>query len=267
MRLWRNTGIASLAPGQSYVFPVGTLGYEWDSDADNGFRPAGLFHLSTATVTVAGPYLIDYGNAYGNGTATHHATLYRAQSGALVFGAGTVQWSWGLDSHHDNGSAAPDLNLQQATVNLLADMGVQPDTLQPGLVPATQSTDTVAPRSTITAPLGGSTLGVGTPVTITGTATDAGGGVVAGVEVSVDAGATWHPADGRSAWSYAWMPAAVGSYTIRSRAVDDSGNLERPGAGATVSVVRGTSGCPSCPTVWSSSASPPVPANTNDSTR
>jgi hypothetical protein len=30
-----------------------------------------------------------------NGTATHHLTLYRAASGALVFGAGTVQWSWG----------------------------------------------------------------------------------------------------------------------------------------------------------------------------
>ena len=29
-------------------------------------------------------------------------------SGALVFGAGTVQWSWGLDSTHDRGSDAPD---------------------------------------------------------------------------------------------------------------------------------------------------------------
>ena len=43
----------------------------------------------------------DYGSTYGNGTATHHLTLYRAASGALVFGAGTVQWSWGLDATHD----------------------------------------------------------------------------------------------------------------------------------------------------------------------
>ena len=35
--------------------------------------------------------------------------------------------------------------MQQATVNLFADMGVQPLTLQPGLVLAPPSTDTVAP--------------------------------------------------------------------------------------------------------------------------
>ena len=37
-------------------------------------------------------------------TATHHLTLYRAPSGALVFGAGTVQWAWGLDN---GGTANP----------------------------------------------------------------------------------------------------------------------------------------------------------------
>ena len=31
------------------------------------------------------------------GTAIHNLTMYRASSGALVFGAGTVNWSWGLD--------------------------------------------------------------------------------------------------------------------------------------------------------------------------
>ena len=39
----------------------------------------------------------DYGSTLNSSaTATHHLTLYRAPSGALVFGAGTVQWSWGL---------------------------------------------------------------------------------------------------------------------------------------------------------------------------
>src|SRR5690606_25013477 len=42
MRLWRNTNIATLAPGQTATLPNGTLGYEWDSDLDNGHRPAGL---------------------------------------------------------------------------------------------------------------------------------------------------------------------------------------------------------------------------------
>ena len=55
-------------------------------DADNGFRPAGLFHLSSTTVTGAQVFN-DYGtNPTDNVTATHHLTLYRAKSGALVFG-------------------------------------------------------------------------------------------------------------------------------------------------------------------------------------
>ena len=74
------------------------------------------------------PVLQDYGSTYGSGTATHSLALYRHSSGALVFGAGTVQWSWGLDATHDNGSAAADVRMQQATVNLFADMGAQPAT-------------------------------------------------------------------------------------------------------------------------------------------
>ena len=51
--------------------------------------------------------------------------MYRAPSGARVFGAGTVQWAWGLDDWNPD-STPPDRNMQQATVNLLADMGAQP---------------------------------------------------------------------------------------------------------------------------------------------
>ncbi len=41
---------------------------------------------------------------------------------------------------------------------------------------------------------------------MTGTATDTGGGVVAGVEVSVDGGTTWHPATGTTSWTYTFYP-------------------------------------------------------------
>ena len=41
MRIWRNTSIASHAPGQTATLTDGTLGYEWDEAPDNGFRPAG----------------------------------------------------------------------------------------------------------------------------------------------------------------------------------------------------------------------------------
>jgi hypothetical protein len=261
MRFWRNTSVATLAPGAVATLPDQTVGYEWDSDIDNGFRPAGLFRMSTTTVTNA-PVLQDYGSTYASGTATHYLTLYRHASGALVFGAGTVQWSWGLDANHDRGSNAADPRMQQATVNLLADMGIQPATLQAGLVAATASADTTAPTSTITSPTAGASVATNSPVTITGTASDVGGGVVGGVEVSVDGGTSWHPATGRASWSYVWRTGGGATVTIKSRAVDDSGNLETPGPGVTVTV---GSGNPTCPcSVWSDATTPTVPAAPGD---
>ena len=252
MRFWRNTSIATLAPGATATLPTGTLGYEWDEDLDNGARPPGLVRMSTSTYSVPSQ-LQDYGSTYATGTATHHLTLYRHSSGALVFGAGTEQWSWGLDSNHDFAGGAVDVRMQQASVNLFADMGVQPATLQSGLTAATASTDTIPPVSTITAPAGGATLQPGTPITITGTASDS-GGVVGGVEVSVDGGVTWHPAVGRQSWSYSWTPVVTGFVTIKSRAADDSGNLETPSAGVTVTV-QAPSGSNNY-SIWSPSAVP-----------
>lgn len=256
MRFWRNTSIATLAPGTTATLAARTLGYEWDVDVDNGFRPAGDFRLSTTTVEGV-PLLQDYGWVYAPGTATHHIMMYRASSGALVFGAGTVQWSWGLDANHDRGATVPDIRMRQATVNLLADMNAQPYTLQPGLAAATMTTDNAAPTSTITSPTPTSVVQKGSPTTIRGTATDAGGGVVGGVEVSVDGGATWHPANGRSAWSYVWIPAYQGPVTLLSRAVDDSGRLETPGAGISLTVTPRVCPC----SLWGDEMIPTVEAD------
>ena len=260
MRFWRNTSVATLAAGATATLPTGTLGYEWDEDIDNGARPAGSFRLSSTTVSGA-PVLQDYGSTYGSGTARHNMTLYRAPSGARVFGAGTVQWAWGLDANHDRGSAAADVRMQQATLNLLADMGSQPGTMQAGLTAATPSADATAPSSTITSPANNGSVTPGSQVTISGTATD-GGGVVGGVEVSTDNGTTWRPAAGRGTWTYTWTAGSSGTYTIRSRAVDDSGNLETPSAGVTVTAGTGNQACP-C-SIWGSGATPAKPAETTD---
>ncbi|WP_374828237.1 N,N-dimethylformamidase beta subunit family domain-containing protein, partial [Mycoplana dimorpha] len=255
LRFWRNTSVANLKPGQTATLTKNYLGYEWDEAPDNGFDPAGLVKLSSTTVPVSS-YLLDYGNTTGNGVATHNLTLYRAPSGALVFGAGTVYWSWGLSNNHDLQATPSDPRVQQAMVNLLADMGIQPGTLQSGLVPATASTDRTAPTSTISVP---STVNSGDTITITGTAADLGGGVIAGVEVSTDNGASWHPATGDATWAYTWSPQVAGTYTIRSRAVDDSINLETPSAGRTVTV----SG-PTYVSLFPGTATPAT-VNTNDS--
>ena len=145
--------------------------------------------------------------------------------------------------------------MQQFTVNLFAEMGVQPGTLTSGLVKAEKSADTTAPTSKITSPTAGTNLQDGSSVTVSGTATDSGGGVVAGVEVSTDNGNTWHPATLTTAvaatvsWSYTWPAHGNPSTTLKSRAVDDSGNLEKPAAGTSVNVA-----CP-C-TLWGNSYTP-----------
>src|SRR5207253_7305125 len=169
---WRNTSVASLTAGQTATLGQYTVGYEVDEDLDNGFRPAGLFDMSSTTFSTQARVSVPWGTTVGPGTGVHKITLYRAGSGALVFGAGTVQWSWGLDGRHNNTPTTPEPAMQQATVNLFADMGVQPGSLQPGLVAATASTDVTAASSTITSPAAGTGFVVGSTVTITGAASD-----------------------------------------------------------------------------------------------
>ncbi|MDJ0340933.1 DUF4082 domain-containing protein [Streptomyces sp. H10-C2] len=257
LRLWRSTTVANLAPNQTATFPTGTLGYEWDSAVSNSSRPAGQIDLSSTTVDVTdGKLLLDYGNTYGNGTATHNLVEFRDQtSHALVFGAGTVQWSWGLTniptSNPNATVVTEDKRMQQATVNVFADMGLQPKSLQSGLVLATASTDTTGPAITVTTPAANVTVPALRPVTITGTAADSGGGVVARVEVSTDGGTTWNPTTGLTSWSYSWTPTTMGSAQIKVRAVDDSVNI---GATTTVPLTVGPQQCP-C-TVWPAAAVP-----------
>ena len=145
--------------------------------------------------------------------------------------------------------------MQQATVNLFADMGAQPATLHGRAdAPPTASTDTTAPTSTITSPAGGATVGDGAQVTITGTATDAGGGVVAGVEVSTDGGTTWHPATGTTSWTYTWTAHGSAEHATISRARSTTAaTSRRPAPASTVNVT-----CP-CSHLGHRRRRPPAP--------
>jgi hypothetical protein len=79
LRFWRNTSVASLGTGQTAVFTPNTVGYEWNPEQESyqSSYPAGRILLSRTVI---------------NGEI-HHASLYKHRDGALVFGAGTVQWS------------------------------------------------------------------------------------------------------------------------------------------------------------------------------
>ena len=225
--------IATLTPGETATLGRRHARLRVGRGPDNGFRPAGLIDLSSTTAEV--PQLLDdYGSNYGPGTATHHLTLYRAPSGALVFGAGTVQWSWGLDGEHDRGTTAPDPRMQQATVNLLADMGVQPGTLQarPCRRDANRPTRRRRRRrSPARRRRRGRERDPGHDQRHRHRPAGETRAVRSAASRSRSTAAkpgTRRP--GREDWTYTWTPAATGSTTILARAVDDSGNLEIPGA-------------------------------------
>ncbi len=264
MRLWRNTDLRNLADGSTYTFQPGTLGYEWNKVPDNGEQPPGVAQLSRTTVTMNdGPYILqNHGDVYAPGTETHALTYYKHPSGSLVFGAGTVQWAWGVEDEHAFLTNTPtsDRNLQQATVNLLADMGVQAASLMSSLTQTDPITDTTAPVVTYTSVPTLST--VGRPYTFSGTVTDA-AGQVAGVEVSTDGGARWHPAvwqAGQTSWSYTYTPPVSGPAQLRVRAVDDSLNLSTPATAAPGVSAR------TCPCgIWTDNDTPKAPESRDTS--
>lgn len=237
-RAWRHTRAASMSLGEPpLVLHQGVLGHEWDEDIDNGWRPAALQTLATTSVdNVQG--IMDWGSTFDSASATHSLVLHRRGngSGALVFGAGTVQWAWGLDGEHDvndpqrankytirvvrdpRGACA---EVQQLTVNILGDMGVLPSSLEDGLVYPTPSNDATPPRGGVTrgkerrqgrgdgANLAEAELRDDGSVRATGWAADEGGGVVGSVEVSWDGGQRYHPAELRvlsndTSWTLEW---------------------------------------------------------------
>ena len=153
---------------RSPTLPHGTLGYEWDEDRDNGFRPAGsdpaVGHDRQRCRLPAGPRLdLRAGHGQPRADALPHA------SGALVFGAGTVQWSWGLDSNHDRGSAAPSLADAAGDGEPVRRHGRAAADAS-GRARATQRLRPTRSRrrSTITSPAHGATVAANTTVTIVG---------------------------------------------------------------------------------------------------
>ena len=117
--------------------------------------------------------------------------------------------------------------------------------------------DVIAPVSSINSPSNGASFTVNQPISISGTATDAGG--LNRVEVSVNGGSTWQTASGTNSWSFSWTPSATGSFIILSRGIDNTGNVEVAGTAPAANAVNinvipvVSDGCP-C-TIFSSSQS------------
>jgi hypothetical protein len=103
---------SGIVEGQS--FP-GIVGYEYDHMAVPDQRPPGVTFVGSSPVN----------GFLGSDTAV--SALYTAASGAQVFAAGTVAWSWGLDDlgHERRGTFADD-RLRRVTKNIMDRLGAPP---------------------------------------------------------------------------------------------------------------------------------------------
>ncbi|MBJ7473165.1 MAG: hypothetical protein JHD16_17800, partial [Solirubrobacteraceae bacterium] len=158
-RAWRNTTV----PKGGTTLGTALVGWEWDGIPAAGQPFSGpapavksgtkLQRLSETDPRQNAPagaetaYVLDAGRTYSGrgasaappsgGNPYAHAVTYTAPSGALVFSAGTIHWSWGLGPHHlDSNTDTYALDpvdsslpqIRQATANLLADGGIRPTT-------------------------------------------------------------------------------------------------------------------------------------------
>jgi hypothetical protein len=123
--IWRDIpSIASLAAGQTYSFGVGSVGFEWD-------KPAGMLPhatLSSRTYTLNGNASDVNGQDYSSTeNATHSVQMIKTPSGGYIANFSSAQWGWTLDNFHDRGTSIATVEAQQATFNVLADLGALPD--------------------------------------------------------------------------------------------------------------------------------------------
>lgn len=147
--LWRSTSVASLTTGQTYTSPSQILGFEWDTYGTGGTNTTGNNYLgpahprarfcSDSTYAVSSLVLTDAGDEYGSGNVTHRLVVQPGGHGGIVFGTGTVNWAFGVDSAntYQQGSDNTSTVLQQATLNILTDMGAPPTTLMSGMTQPT----------------------------------------------------------------------------------------------------------------------------------
>ena len=85
----------------------GIVGYEYDHKFADATTPANTTVLSSTPLT----------NTENNQPDTANSTIYTAPSGAMVFAAGTIQWSWGLDNW--DGAGFVNAGIQEVTTNIL----------------------------------------------------------------------------------------------------------------------------------------------------
>jgi N,N-dimethylformamidase beta subunit-like, C-terminal/Concanavalin A-like lectin/glucanases superfamily/PKD domain len=197
-RVWRNTGISG---NTATTIGKEIVGWEWDAVPTQAqylaHQPAGVKRLTATPVDTLGgasnSWLIDEGRQRANfppagqpGTA--NAVEYTAASGAIVFASGTMRWARGLELEADP-------RIEQATYNVLSEMGAQPVTPE-GL--------TLDPAGSNKAPTAAFTLspnpvGYNTSVTFDASASKDPDGQIAKYEWDLDGNGSFETNTGKTA--------------------------------------------------------------------
>ena len=237
--LAQHRGRHDLAPARRCTLAPGTgvLGYEWDEDVDNGFRPAG-----------ADRHVVDDRRRAGRSptTATPPRTTATRRTTSPVPGAVAARWcsararcnGRGVSTRSTRRASPPTSTCSRRPSTCWPTCGVQPSTLDR----RSRGRDRVDRHHR--ADLDDHRPGVGhvrrgrhRASRIHGTATDTGGGVVGRGRGLDRRRHDLAPGDrARRSWTYSWTAARQSEHGHPHARVDDSANVESPRPGNTVNV-------------------------------
>jgi PKD repeat protein len=217
--VWRNTGISK---NSSTTINEPMIGWEWDTIPTQAqylkFEPEGVERIFATNVQTVNDnsWIQDEGRLRNTAPppgqpGTVGAVKYKAKSGAEVFASGTMYWARGLTGYADE-------RIQQATYNILSEMGEAPNTPEEGI--------TLDPGGANHAPSASFTISANPAKTATALTFDASAskdtdGSIAKYEWDLDGDGTFETTTTTPKVTHSY--AAEGTYNVRLRVTDNGG--------------------------------------------
>jgi YD repeat-containing protein len=217
--VWRNTGISK---NSSTTIAQPLIGWEWDTIPTQAqylkYEPAGVERVFATNVQTVNDnsWIQDEGRLRNTAPppgqpGTVGAVKYKAKSGAEVFASGTMYWARGLVGYADE-------RIQQATYNILSEMGEAPNTPEEGI--------TLDPGGSNHAPSASFTISANPAKTATALTFDASAskdtdGSITKYEWDLDGDGTFETTTTTPKVTHSY--AAEGTYNVRLRVTDNGG--------------------------------------------
>ncbi len=216
---------AALASGTSTAFLINPAAIT-DLTCEPSGQAGAVWLRWTAPVGISHSYEV----RFQQGNTINGSALIFAQSWVPgTIGAAQQQLLTGLNPNTQYTFA---VRARGAGTSISATSSLTPICFAPASARA--AADSIPPITRVTSPAANSNVLAGQPLTIRGTALDAGGSSVQKIEVSLDEGVTWnlaravHNIEASLIWEFTWQNPVVGTKTIRVRAYDWFGNIESP---------------------------------------